>query len=48
MINLPGEVLAPSQTVRWYTFYLLILVTVVVAVWRRRDAIDVFPSEVEP
>jgi membrane protease YdiL (CAAX protease family) len=41
MINLPGEVLAPSQTVRWYTFYLLILVTVVVAVWRRRDAIDV-------
>jgi membrane protease YdiL (CAAX protease family) len=48
MINLPGEVLAPSQTVRWYTFYLLILVTVVVAVWRRRDTIDVFPSEVEP
>jgi membrane protease YdiL (CAAX protease family) len=47
MINLPGEVLAPSQTVRWYTFYLLILVTVVVALWRRCDAIDVFSSEVE-
>jgi len=46
MINLPGEVLAPSQTVRWYTFFLLILVTVVVAVWRRRDAIDVSSSEV--
>jgi membrane protease YdiL (CAAX protease family) len=37
MINLPGEALAPSQTVRWYTFYLLIAVTVVVAIWRRRS-----------
>jgi len=37
MINLPGEALAPSQTVRWYTFYLLIGVTVVVAIWRRRS-----------
>jgi membrane protease YdiL (CAAX protease family) len=40
MINLPGEALAPSQTVRWYTFYLLILVTVVVALWRRRVSVD--------
>jgi membrane protease YdiL (CAAX protease family) len=39
MINLPGEVLAPSQTVRWYTFYLLIAVTVVVAIWRRRSTL---------
>jgi membrane protease YdiL (CAAX protease family) len=47
MINLPGEVLAPSRTVRWYTFFLLILVTVVVAVLRRRDSIDAVSSEVE-
>ncbi|WP_380677421.1 hypothetical protein [Salinigranum sp. GCM10025319] len=31
-----GEVLAP-QAVRWYTFFLLVLVTVGVALWRRRE-----------
>jgi membrane protease YdiL (CAAX protease family) len=39
MINLPGELLAPSQVVRWYTFFLLALVTVGVALWRRRETI---------
>jgi membrane protease YdiL (CAAX protease family) len=37
MINLPGEALAPSQTVRQYTFFLLIVVTTAVALWRRRS-----------
>jgi hypothetical protein len=39
MINLPGEALAPSQTVRWYSFYLLIAVTAVIAIWRRRSSV---------
>jgi membrane protease YdiL (CAAX protease family) len=42
MINLPGEVLAPSQVVRWYTFFLLVVVTVGVALWRRRKTTEVF------
>jgi ABC-type multidrug transport system permease subunit len=36
MINLSGELLAPSQVVRWYTFVLLVAVTAGVAFWRRR------------
>jgi hypothetical protein len=36
MINLSGELLAPSQVVRWYTFVLLVAVTVGIALWRRR------------
>lgn len=35
MINLTGEVLAPSQQVRWYTFGLVAAVAVAVAVWQR-------------
>jgi membrane protease YdiL (CAAX protease family) len=34
-INLSGELLAPSQIVRWYTFVLLVAVTTGVAFWRR-------------
>ncbi|KAB1193203.1 CPBP family intramembrane metalloprotease [Haloferax sp. MBLA0076] len=39
MINLTGEVLAPSQQVRWYAFYLTILVAVAVVGWRKREVI---------
>lgn len=36
MINLTGEVLAPSQQVRWYAFYLTALLAVAVWLWQRR------------
>jgi len=37
MLNLTGEVLAPSQQVRWYTFYLTILATTVIVIWQWRN-----------
>lgn len=39
MINLTGETLAPSQTVRWYTFALLAAVTVGIVVWRNHHGV---------
>jgi membrane protease YdiL (CAAX protease family) len=42
MINLPGELLTPSQVVRWYTFFLLVVVTVGVALWRRHKTTEAF------
>lgn len=45
MINLTGEVLAPSQQVRWYTFVLTIITAITLVFWQRRKDAEETASE---
>jgi hypothetical protein len=47
MINLTGEVLAPSQQVRWTTFALTILTALALVLWERRRSLARTPRNEE-